>query len=333
LRVAHSIPAALVLLALAGGGVRALAGEPFLTRNQSPVSRLYGMPSGEAVGLGGGPGWPVRVVFEAANLSFQKVREDQELVLDGETWSLRLVLGRGWANGWRAGVQIPVSGHGGGGLDDFIEDYHRAMGLPYGNRRRRPANRLEYVCRQGEETRFRVTEPTAGLGDVQLYIAAPIWCGGPGARAVDVVASVELPTGDAGRLLGSGSTDLALGLAAADRASLARWRLEVQAAAGVVLATPGDILPEFQKPAAGYGRLSLGWRPADWLQPRLQLDWHGPFFAGTGMAPLDSAAAVLVAGVTIRLPAGLALDVAVAEDVDVNTAADVVFHFCLKGDL
>jgi hypothetical protein len=333
LRATHSIPAVLVLLALAGGGGSVPAGEPFLTRNQSPVSRLYGVPVGEAVGLGGGTGWPVRVVFEVANLSFQKVREDQELVLDGETWSARLVLGRVWAGGWRTGIQIPFSGHGGGGLDDFIEDYHRALGLPYGNRRRRPGNRLEYVYRQGEATRFRVTEPTAGLGDVQLFAAAPIWRDGPGARAVDAVVSVELPTGDADRLLGSGSTDLALGRAGVDRASLARWRLELPAAVGVVLASTGDLLSEFQEHAAGYGRLSLGWRLTDWLQPRLQVDWHGPFFAGTGLAPLDSAAAVLVAGATIRLPAGLALEVAVAEDIDVNTAADVVFHLCLKGNL
>ena len=333
MRATPSIPVALVLLALAAGRGSAAAGEPFLTRNQSPVSRLYGVPGGGAAGPAGATGWAVRVVFEIANLSFQEVRDMQELVLDGETWSTRLVLGRSWANGWRAGVQLPVSGHGGGALDGFIGDYHRAAGLPYGNRRRRPADRLEYVFRQGEDTRFHVTERTAGLGDVQFFGAAPLWRSGEGTRGLEAVASVELPTGDAGRLLGSGGTELALGLAGGDRASLARWRLEVQAAAGVVLAATGDILPEAQKHAAGYGVLSLGWRATDWLQPRLQLDWHGPFFKGTGLAPLDSAAAVLVAGATIRLPAGFALDVAVAEDVDVNTAADVVFHFCLKRDI
>ena len=63
------------------------------------------------------------------------------------------------------------------------------------------------------------------------------------------------------------------------------------------------------------------------------MDFHSPFFADTGLAPLDDWAVALVCGATVRLPAGFALDVAVAEDVAVNTAPDVVFHVGLKGSL
>ena len=51
------------------------------------------------------------------------------------------------------------------------------------------------------------------------------------------------------------------------------------------------------------------------------------------MAPLDSWAVELVTGATILLPAGFALDIAVAEDIAVNTTPDVVFHFAIKRSL
>lgn len=320
-------------LAAAGSAPAGLESEPFWTQNQSPVSRLYGLPSGDEVPAGEGTGSQVRVAVDVANQSFHQVRDSDELVLDGESWTTRLMARHGWRNGWRLAIQIPVAAHGGGGLDDFLEDYHDLMGLPDGNRKRRPSDRLEYRYRQGGETRFRQTDPTAGLGDVRLSAAAPLWRGRDGGRALDAVAGVELPTGDPDRLLGSGSTDVSLGVAACDGASLSRWGLMLHGSVGLLGMTEGELLPEAQRPVAGYGSASVGWRLADWLQPRLQLDWNSPIFSGTGMTPLDSSAVELVMGATLRLPAGVALDVAVAEDLVVNAASDVVFHFCLWRNL
>ena len=230
-------------------------------------------------------------------------------------------------------VGVPVVSHQGGGTDSFIEEYHDAMGLPDGNRKRRPANRLEYRYRRGSEIHFNQTDSTKGAGDVFLAVAAPLARDAAGLRALDVVAGVELPTGDADRLLGSGSWDFSLGLAAADFATLARWNLELHGGAGVLAMTEGDVLADFQEPVAVYGDLAVGWRLASWLVPRVQVDFHSPFFADTGQAPLDNWAAELVCGATVLLPGRFALDLAVAEDVAVNTAPDVVFHVGLKRSL
>ena len=144
---------------------------------------------------------------------------------------------------------------------------------------------------------------------------------------------VELPTGDSGRLLGSGSWDFSLGLAGADFATLAQWNLELHGGVGMLAMTDGDVLAEFQEPFAGYGDLAVGWRLARWLVPRVQVDVHSPFFADTGQAPLDDWAVDLVCGATVLLPGRIALDLAVAEDVAVDTAPDVVFHVGLKRSL
>jgi hypothetical protein len=278
-------------------------------------------------------GTPTRVGLDVANTSIERTAGPTELVLDGETWVLRFAARHVWKNGWRFMVGIPVVSHQGGGTDSFIEEYHDAMGLPDGNRKRRPSDRLEYRYRRGNEIQFNQTDSTTGLGDVFLAVAAPLARDRAGTRALDVVAGVEWPTGDADRLLGSGSLDFSLGLAAADFATLAKWNLELHGGAGVLAMTDGDVLADYQEPVAIYGDLAVGWRLASWLVPRVQIDVHSPLFSGTGMAPLDDWAVELVCGATVRLPGRFALDLAVAEDVAVNTAPDVVFHVGLKRSL
>ena len=332
MRALPSIPVVCALLAWAGAGP-AQAGEPFLIRNDQPLGRLFGAPAGDDAVPGGMAGTDLRVALDVANTSIEKGRGPDELVLDGETWVMRFAARHVWKNGWRVMVGVPVVSHQGGGTDSFIEEYHDAMGLPDGNRKRRPADRLEYRFRRNGELLFSQTDSATGLGDVRLAAAAPLARGADGKRVLDAVAGVELPTGDADRLLGSGSWDFSLGLAACDFATLARWNLELHGGAGVLALTEGDVLADFQEPFAGYGDLAVGWRLANWLVPRAQVDFHSPFFADTGQAPLDDWAVELVCGATVLLPGRFALDLAVAEDVAVNTAPDVVFHVGLKRSL
>ena len=333
MRAPPPIFVACALLAAAGALPAARAGDPFLIRNDQPVGRLYGVPVGIDADPAAAPGFGLRVGLDVANTSIERTAGPTELVLDGETWVLRFAARHVWKNGWRFMVGIPVVSHQGGGTDSFIEEYHDAMGLPDGNRKRRPSDRLEYRYRRGNEIHFNQTDSTTGLGDVFLAVAAPLARDRAGTRALDVVAGVEWPTGDADRLLGSGSWDFSLGLAAADFATLAKWNLELHGGAGVLAMTEGDVLADLQEPVAVYGDLAVGWRLASWLVPRVQVDFHSPFFADTGQAPLDDWAVELVCGATVRLPGRFALDLAVAEDVAVSTAPDVVFHVGLKRSL
>ena len=333
MRAPPPIFVACALLAATGAPPAARAGDPFLIRNDQPVGRLYGVPLGVDADPAAARGFGLRVGLDVANGSIETSAGPAELTLDGETWVLRFAGRHVWKNGWRVMAGVPVVSHQGGGTDSFIEEYHDAMGLPDGNRKRRPADRLEYRYRRNDETMFSQTDSTTGLGDVFLAVAAPLVRDRAGTRALDAVAGVELPTGDSDRLLGSGSWDFSLGLAAADFATLAKWNLELHGGAGVLALTEGDVLADFQEPVAVYGDLAVGWRLARWLVPRVQVDFHSPFFAGTGQGPLDDWAVELVCGATVLLPGRFALDLAVAEDIAVHTAPDVVFHVGLKRSL
>lgn len=333
MRAPPPIFVACALLAATGAPPAARAGDPFLIRNNQPVGRLYGVPVGVDADPAAARGFGLRVGLDVANGSIETSAGPAELTLDGETWVLRFAGRHVWKNGWRVMAGVPVVSHQGGGTDSFIEEYHDAMGLPDGNRKRRPADRLEYRYRRNDETMFSQTDSTTGLGDVFLAVAAPLVRDRAGTRALDAVAGVELPTGDSDRLLGSGSWDFSLGLAAADFATLAKWNLELHGGAGVLALTEGDVLADFQEPVAVYGDLAVGWRLARWLVPRVQVDFHSPFFAGTGQGPLDDWAVELVCGATVLLPGRFALDLAVAEDIAVQTAPDVAFHVGLKRSL
>lgn len=333
MRAPPPIFVACALLAATGAPPAARAGDPFLIRNDQPVGRLYGVPLGVDAEPAAARGFGLRVGLDVANGSIETSAGPTELTLDGETWVLRFAGRHVWKNGWRVMAGVPVVSHQGGGTDSFIEEYHDAMGLPDGNRKRRPADRLEYRYRRNDETMFSQTDSTTGLGDMFLAVAAPLVRDRAGTRALDAVAGVELPTGDSDRLLGSGSWDFSLGLAAADFATLAKWNLELHGGAGVLALTEGDVLADFQEPVAVYGDLAVGWRLARWLVPRVQVDFHSPFFAGTGQGPLDDWAVELVCGATVLLPGRFALDLAVAEDIAVQTAPDVAFHVGLKRSL
>ena len=144
---------------------------PFLIQPTTPLPAI--IDDGTTIDGFSQPGASPNTL-DVGNNSVEKSRGPDELVLDGETWVLRFAGRYGWKNGWRVGLQVPVVSHQGGGMDSFIEEYHDALGLPNGNRKRRPADRLEYRYRRGGETLFSQTDSATGLGDVRLAAGAPL---------------------------------------------------------------------------------------------------------------------------------------------------------------
>ena len=62
---------------------------------------------------------------------------------------------------------------------------------------------------------------------------------------------------------------------------------------------------------------------------KLQLDAHSAFY-DSGLTELGSDAAQLIIGGALRLSDTWVLDLAVSEDIAVDTAPDVVFHIGIK---
>jgi len=322
--------AVIFLTALPAAG-RAMEILPFQTRNQSPLIRIFGLPAiGSAVVL---PAGRVEgtLSLDASNNFAPGIGATDSVLLDGETYGFTLSARYGIAPRFQIGLDIPYLANSGGFLDGFIEGFHNLFGLPQGWRKSYPKDRLRYQYNRYGATRVLVDDGSAGIGDLRLSGAWQLYHdGSESPLALALHAGIKLPTGNSHRLFGSGSTDFALWITASDDFRLPLGHLTLYAAAGGVAMTDGDVLRDQQRNLAGFGSLGVGWNPLEWLAVKVQADGHTSFYSGSDLVQVNSGSVQLTAGGTFGLTRNTFLDVGVSEDVMVDTAPDVVFHFALR---
>jgi hypothetical protein len=297
---------------------------PFDTSNQSPLIQIYGLP-----GIGApqvlAPGeWRTDLHFEAANHLAAEQRGSEALFLDGETHRTTVKLYRGLRGGREIGIEIPYVRHGGGFFDSFIEGWHDFFGLPQNGRTRLPTDELLFrYLRDGVE-HIGITGPTAGIGDVRVAAAQTL---GGGTHALRL--SVKLPTGDSAKLLGSGATDVALWLSTSC-GTACTGPVSWYGGGGLLWMDQSDVLPELQQRLVAFGSAGLHWQALPRVTLGAQLDAHSPFYDETDLGPLADYSAQLVLGGFWHLHPRHALEVAVVEDIAVDTAPDVVIRIGLR---
>jgi hypothetical protein len=298
--------------------------EPLALGNRQPLVQLHGLPaarSGEVLAAGASH-W--RLGLEVAN-NFTRSQHGGEVIeLDGESRRFELGGRWGWGHGWEFGVQLPLIQHEGGGLDGFIEGWHDFWGLPDGDRPDYPRDRLRYRYQRDGRTLLDFHDGESGVGDLQLSAAYTLASGGAGDLAL--AATVNLPTGDAGKLTGAEATSVALTLAG----SRDLWRgLAAHANAGVLWLERGAVLGSQQEERVWFGSAGLSWAVAERWRLKAQLEAHTAFY-DSGLDELGGDSLQLVLGGSVRLSRRWLLDLAVSEDIAVDTAPDVVFQLALR---
>jgi hypothetical protein len=286
-------------------------------RNLNPLVAVFGLPAWDTVPVGTRFG----VTAEVANHYRFSRASGEYLMLDGETVRTNFALTHGFAAGWSIGVEVPYYRVGGGVLDDTIDSWHAAFGMPDGGRNARPEGELLYRFGYVPTASFELTEPQSGLGDTQIKLARLI-----GRQQGFVVqASVKLPTGDEEILAGSGSTDWSLTILRT-RPLLARRR-----AAGVFwgvgILRIGD--PEHVDFAAETlvptGIVGGSWQALPEWGLKGQLDVHGAFY-DSPLEEIGETAIQATLGAWRRMGERGQVELAVVEDLNVSTAPDVVLQ-------
>lgn len=298
---------------------------PFDTANQGLLIQLHGLPAIGAARPLAPAVTRVDLSYEAANHLLAKTRANESLYLDGETHRTTLKLVRGFNGNREIGIEIPYVDHDGGFLDSFIENWHDFFGLPQNGRDRMPHDKLLYNYRRDGVDRILHTQPTAGLGDVRLTAGQVV------GRDTDTMlrASLKLPTGDDAELRGSGATDVALWLSTGCRTVECAGAWSWYGGGGLLWMDRGKVLPELQRRLVGFGSAGLHWRALEQVTLGVQLDAHTPFYDDSKLKPLSGASAQLVLGGWWRMHPQHALEIAVVEDVVVDTAPDVVIRIGL----
>lgn len=303
---------------------------PFDTHNQSPLVQIYGLP-----GLG-----PARVAdpgrtrlgvhFEAANHLVDAGAGAEILRLDGETHRTMLSVFRGLGRSAEIGIEMPYLTHSGGSLDRFIENWHDAFGLPQNGRDAIPSDQLLYSYRRDGIEHVRLTRPTSGVGDIRLGAAVQLTRAEDGGTDSALRASLKLPTGDSAQLHGSGAADLAAWVSLACGRPACPGALSWYGGGGLLWLGSGDVLSELQRRGVAFGSAGAHWRVAPALTLTAQLDTHTPFYKNSDIRPLKAPSAQLILGGTWFIGPALGLEVAVAEDIVVDTAPDVVLRIGVR---
>ncbi|HEY6874594.1 MAG TPA: DUF3187 family protein [Geobacteraceae bacterium] len=320
---------ALLMLPLAAHGAPIT---PFYTQNQSPVALIFGLPAPDNAALLPKGKLGAILAVDVANNFTEDANANESILLDGESYRVNLALRYGITQRVEGGIDIPYVGIGGGIFDRFIEGWHRFFGLPQEGRPNAPRNRLLYIYDRNGQPRLLLDDSGSGLGDVRLSGGVQLYDDGrPNPRQLALRGSIKLPTGNSDNLRGSGSTDFALWLTAADDYRLpALGHLTLFGAAGGMAMTDGNVLRDQQRNLAGFGTLGLGWGPADWIDFKAQLSGHTPFFQGSDLRELARPALQLIVGGTLNFSPMTSLDIGVSEDVAVNTSPDVALHLALR---
>ena len=113
------------------------------------------------------------------------------------------------------------------------------------------------------------------------------------------------------------------------------WKLEVGhftlfGVAGMMAMTDGKVLQGQQRNLVGFGCLGFGWSPLRWIAFKIQTNAHTSFYEDSELREVNADSAQLTVGGTLAFSDQTTLDIGVSEDLIVQTAPDVVFHFALR---
>ncbi|HVJ30340.1 MAG TPA: DUF3187 family protein [Gammaproteobacteria bacterium] len=292
--------------------------EPVHVRNLNPLVSIFGLPAWDTVPIGTRFG----VTAEVANHYRFSLEGNERLMLDGETVRTNFAFTHGFATGWSLGVEVPYYNVSGGVLDDAIDAWHSAFGMPDGGRNARPEDELLYAFGLDPlSPSFVLTEPQTGVGDTQVKFARLIG----GEQGFVVQATVKLPTGDEDMLAGSGSSDWSVTLLRT-RPLLARKR----AAGyywGVGLVRAGDAeLVEFDANTwVPTGIIGGSWQLLPEFGFKGQIDVHGAFY-DSQLEEIGETAIQATFSAWRRMGQRGQIELAVVEDLNVSTAPDVVLQ-------
>ena len=293
--------------------------QSFNAQDMNPLTSVFGAPQAAmSQNLERGD-WHWQLSFNVSNTLHVENEGTEYLRLDAETQRTNLALHYGLNDRWDLRFDLSFIDHSQGHLDGFIDDFHTATGFPEGLRPYVPNDQFAVHYAVGGQSQTNLTRRRSGFGDVAVSAVT-------GLRCVNLGLKMELPTGNKEDLTGSDTTDISLWLSGS-RDLVA----DISHYAGVAATyIAGDGLFESIREDIFYSvRYGLNWRAGARIAFKLQLDHQSRIIKNSQTRLLGHSTSLMTGG-TVYFDDGYALDIGIAEDVDVETSPDVVFHFNLR---
>ncbi len=307
---------------------RELPPQPLSIKNQNPFIQIFGLPTTQPAILLSTNRTALDIAFDTANNSIiNKVVGNEVITLDGESIRLSFTLRRAIGNHTEIGAELPLVGHHNGILDNFIEGWHKMLGLSNTERNQSPSNVLNYAYTRDGATVLNIQSPENGLGDIRLFGARQLHNDDRSALSLHV--SLKLPTGDANRLNGSGATDLAISAAYSHQYQLSRWQYNAFFNGGVLLLGDSDKFANIQRRSVLFGSAGVIWNATSNIDIIAQLDSHAGFYR-SALDQLSNNTLQLTVGGVIHLTSTTQLDIGVGENLFTDTTPDFLLNIALK---
>jgi len=292
---------------------------PFLTRNESPFSLIFGLPLASSAQLLENNQSRWISSFNFSNTLNAQAKSNESLLIDIETWHINFLYDYGFKENWMLRVQLPYIVHSGGFLDSNIDTYHQALGLPEHIRPVFPHDQIDINISQNDETLININSKQSSLGDISIQLA---WQAQQSEQsALSYWLSLKLPSGDKNKLTGSGSTDLATWASMDYRLTDSRW---VYGQAGLLYMGDSDILKNIQNNWAVFANSGIKFQPWSSLELKAQVDLHSAFY-DSELEFLDHVIQLTFGG-SYAINKKHKLDFAVAEDIKNSASPDVNFN-------
>ena len=306
-------------LLLAGAQV-GWAAEPLYVKNLSPVAGLLGLPSQRSADISPAGKFDLAVHGSIASHYVSEARGGEFLNLDGETSRLALEARYALSDNWDLQLELPWLKHSGGKLDSLIDNWHSLWGMSDGGRSDADRDLLDYTYLGADS--FSLIDDSSGLGDTSLSLSYRFFADDTSSAAI--VAGYKCATGDEDEFLGSGADDAYLALRFSgdhDGDLPLRWHGQL----GYLYAGQSDLIENIQEQNLWFAGLGLDWRISPSWSVLGQLDAHAAP-ADSDIKGIGEAAVMVSVGARWRFADDWALDVSVVEDIQVETAPDVVFQ-------
>ncbi len=314
----------LVIAVLLAGCPLAVAEAPafdaFPLRNHNSFLQVYGLPAFQTHELVAPDHTDFTLSYDVANDADDADRLGERLIIDAESQVLNLSVRRRFGERFEFGIDVPWVRHSGGSLDSLIFNFHDAVGLSNSSRDG-PDDQYRLLFERQGELLFDTSEPTSGIGDVQLSGAMAL-------GKATLRAGIKLPTGDADKLTGSGAADFSLGIYGGSSTAIFDRDLAYSGFLGVLVLGDGDVMPSLQRSTVPFGGAALRWQATGKVALATQLYVQGPYFDAE-LDELGGNTFQLSFGIDWRLRRSL-LRFAIVEDIAAAAAPDFALHLSFR---
>ena len=259
------------------------------------------------------------MTLDIANTLNGETNSTEKLLIDFESYNLRLTWLYALNEEWALKIDIPLIHYGGGFLDNTIDSWHDFFHLPRASRPQVKDNQFQIFYERNGQPLINISTSNGSLGDIQTALGKSI-IDKEGA-ALSLWLAADLPTGESSSLIGNDSSDLSIWLAGEYQLAPA-WQTDINL--GVLFPGQNQLTALEVTDHVYFAYAGIEWQVHELIDLRIQLNGHSSFYSNSQLTFLGSAYSMVFGG-RIHVTDCSDMDLAFSEDVQVGATPDVSF--------